>query len=544
MELSNEYINYITLLKENINLNVKKTIFNNGKIYNDYIFFSDDLYDSLLSQTIISLKSKLNNTTINKIIINDVEKLLASQISKHFDDEIIKIERTKLLRNITNELIITDSIKNDDITSVLYKNLFIVLESDKYLLQEFINEVSSLFYYSIMGIYKDLIKNDYICTNDASYNNMYDTVIKIVKILSDTLTELLFIFFNLKNSYKGSILYDNLLYKIRCRIFSVDTYFLIFKIKSYIMIDSYNQYKEKLIQLSDISTADLNINPYFSQDKIFQNYIYQYLKLTNEEKFKLKLDSRSNYYLNSNRGTSLTDYKKKDSSVVSEINNSNEVREVNSCQSHKIQNFRKRSSMAKNPYLSNESMTVESKSRLTLGKKGMENKLMTAKFNNICNIKSTQTSIIYLKPILKLKENYAFEAINSKINIFKDVKQLILDEAIIFWKFADKNSIIKSLVNDRLSFNTDISLLLMCYVLLKSKIPEIYIDFHILSDLITDNMKIDEDGLLIINILSSIELIINYLNDFYCEMNKKEYVLCLEKEKKIMFKIYKKNLQM
>lgn len=118
----------------------------------------------------------------------------------------------------------------------------------------------------------------------------------------------------------------------------------------------------------------------------------------------------------------------------------------------------------------------------------------------------------------------------KKIDLFLEIKDIIMLELNNFWSLKENKKSFKTYIDKKLTFDSDNLLLLFTYVILKVNISELYTDFSILNDLLPEYMKINIKGYILSLIRSSIEVITKFLNKNHFNNNRIEYINQFELE--------------
>ena len=534
-ETIEDYFKIISLYKLSIDNKINTEIYETGSflIGNEKDLIS---WASFNHKRLEIIYSKIQESS-SKEIDYDFIKNFKNHIN-NITNDILKTNRVKLNNQVkivmvdnktkeVNFLNYKDQIK-EDIMFTLYSSLKNICDYSafSYLINNFTYELCN-----------SLRKYEFNNKSKQTLDLVYNELTNILIMFSNLFADLSIVYFNIRESFKFINFFDNFKNDIKISLLTHELYSFLFKLKSIVNSKGYFLYKSNLVLLSNILPSDLDINPYFSLDVTLKQFAINSLREStqkpNTKSYKLENNLNCKKKYKKSARTSLMELKytiqlnenlanQYEESVISEIES------LMSMSSEEEEVKRKRSFSDDLNMLNSNNMNCEN----VLKSSSFKRVSFLSKFQ-IMNRLSTNT-MAYESVINKLKSEYFQVTLLHKLNLFTKLKQLIIQESLNFWEFIQYKHILKNKILENLSFNADNSLLLISYIIIKANINEIYIDFQLINDLLDNNLKLNEEGYLLNTILSSNELINNYLDGKYCEANREQYMKNLKKEKNII----------
>ena len=469
--------------------------------------YISDMKNSYEEIRLLIVSLILQDIQSNSNIFFTLSTIISNMIYNFFEFEFQKIIQLKEILNDKNEvkLNVEDEKLKNLLNKINYKN-----QDESYLYEEkSVSNSNSKFENEKLKIKEQSSeKAEYIKRLEELYLLIHNTVVYLSLKISATLT----FFYGFKQGFLISDKED-ISNEIRAALIKGPLYDLIYKIKSELDSVKSNQFKVNLYLLFNITPDKLNLNPFLALDLSLKNDL-------NKKLFK---------YSNSN------------------FNNLNSCSEAFS--DFQLANMLDEITLERGRYLSQDLLAINSDDeennkeydekdeinheKIAELKNSIRDSRIMSKISNNFNNKQNGTKITekhfipYEKTISLFKAKYHRYNLIKKLQLLIEIRESFNDEIKVFWNKNEK-------IAKKLDFDTDSTLMLFTYLIIRAKIHQCYLDFIIINDFISEKLKLTKEGYLLSLVLSSNEIINDYLNEKIAIENKHEYNKRLIKEKEFI----------
>lgn len=562
---------------------------NKKKSESSYNWIRDfGINNSIIKIRFILIK-KLVSNLMNGKLINNKEHMCyyILKLKEHEKDYILEnINKADIEFNKKNTIeetkrLITN-IVNEDIASK--KNIFYVL------LKLISNIISEYFENKVHSILREkqninneilfLNKNTNFNENDLNdkksnnnkyfktkFEDLYSLIKETIFHVSLKLSQSLICFYGLNKSSLNN-LKEDIAFKIRSILIKSNLYSVIFNLKSEILKDKINVFKCNMYILYGIKPENLALNPYFSLNKKLKFNLINKLRRFSQlsiSNIAEKIKSVKNNLENEDTSKNSNDSNNDKNSIKEDIEeDENEVLCVNNSLLKRLSeeelgviNSFNKESLGKLEFIDDNKIVSTDKNRdpmdnyiinlianreiekhvksqelkeHELSKDG-NNKNYDKINHHVYDVHEDNLSVPFENSINFLKENYKKCRLLDKLELLCNVREGVNNEIKEFWNCCTIIPCIEKAIRKKLFFDGDNTLMLFTYIVIKSKINQIYVDFNLINDFISDKLRLSREGYFLTLILSSVEIINNCLNESILSKNNDIYMEMFDKEK-------------
>jgi hypothetical protein len=340
--------------------------------------------------------------------------------------------------------------------------------------------------------YSEFSKSSNFYKQEKELNILYDKIHKEILFFSQILTGALIRFYNIQNSCSNKIL-EIFNEKVKDLLLRNELYRVIYDIKTALHIKRKNIFSVNLIKYYDQMPYCISNNPYVCMDNNFRKILKKVFKknnYTNDIKFNKEEEEEEDE--ENEEGEKVIEEFNAEKEKDKDIEGSGKEANIN-----RINKFK---SISKDIY---------------------ENKYRIKNKNII--------SLPFEKTLFLLRKFNECKSMLKKIDLIFLLRESIFEEINFFWKEIPVKA-------KYISVDADNILSIFVYLIIKSQNANLYIDVEIMNSFLSKDIKLTRKGYFFSLIQSSVEFIIDNINEDQINENIKDYNENINKEIEIMGK--------